>query len=266
MSIGGKIRFLLLLLGICCIITALSLNSSITQTDLLLHEAADLQKSLSAKERLVEDYLSDPQKIADLKNYSKDEKLALKFIETNRSQGINVLVFKNKQLDFWSSARVNPSVDRLKEGRSFRFLANGWYDVFKKTVDNYTFVFFITVKTQFSIENQFLQNKIVPELFPRNSLEIASFTDKNVTEIFSVKKEFLFPVKLSDEYSRNIYTNIQIWLWVIGLFSISLFVNSYCSWLARKGFLLSATLIIAVFFIGIRLSDLQFFWFNHQFN
>ncbi|RZJ82221.1 MAG: HAMP domain-containing histidine kinase [Flavobacterium sp.] len=255
-----------MLLGICCIVTALSLNNSITQTDLLVHEAAELQKSLSAKERLVESYLSDPQKIAELKNFSKDEKLAVNFIEANRVQGINVLVFKNKQLDFWSSARINPSVDRLKEGRSFRFLANGWYDVFKKTVDNYTFVFFITVKTQFSIENQFLQNKIVPELFPRNSLEIATFTDKNATEIFSIKKEFLFPVKLSDEYSRNIYTNIQIWLWVIGLFSISLFVNSYCSWLARKGFLLSATLIIAVFFIGIRLSDLQFFWFNHQFN
>lgn len=266
MSIGGKIRFLLVLLGVCCIVTALSLDSSITQTDLLLHEAADLQKSLISKEQIVENYLTDPQKTEALKAYSKDEKLAVNFIESNRPLGINVLVYKNKQLEFWSSARINPSLERLKEGRSFRFLANGWYDVFKKTVDNYTFVFFITVKTQFSIENQFLQNKIVPELFPRNSLELATFTDKNVTEVFSINKEFLFPVKLSDEYSKNIYTSIQIWLWVIGLFSISLFVNSYCSWLARKGFLLSATLIITIFFIGIRLSDLQFLWFNHQFN
>jgi two-component system nitrogen regulation sensor histidine kinase NtrY len=53
-SIGGKIRFLLLLLGICCIATALSLNNSITNKDLLVHEAKELQENLAAKEQIVQ--------------------------------------------------------------------------------------------------------------------------------------------------------------------------------------------------------------------
>ena len=267
MSIGGKIRFLLLLLGICCIITALSLNNSITKKDLLLHEAAVLQQNLAAKERVVQGYLNNPAKINELKQLYKDDKLAINFINTNRVNGINVLVYKDGDLQFWSSIKSFPTnVNRLKEGTSFTQLLNGWYELVKKTSDNYTFVFLIAVKTQFSIENQYLKNQIVPELFPRNSLDLATFTDREITEIFSIHKEYLFPVKLSEEYSKNIYASIQVWLWVIGLFSICLFINYYCSWLAKRGLVVSATLVLSVFFIAFRLSDLQFFWFNHQFN
>lgn len=267
MSIGGKIRFLLLILGLCCIVTALSLNNSITQTDLLLHEAGELQKNLSAKERIIQQYLSDPQKIKELESFYKDDQLASKFINDYRDLGINVLVYQNGILDFWSSARAFPAnPERLKEGTSFSQLSNGWYELIKKTVDDHTFVFLITVKMQFSIENQYLQNQISRELFPNNSLDLATFTDKDITEIFSIHKEYLFPVKLSDEYSKNIYSTIQLWLWITGLLSICIFVNSYCSWLARRGLVLSATLVLTLFFTAVRLTDLQFFWFNHQFN
>ena len=80
MSIGGKIRFLLLLLGISCIATALSLNNSITSTDLLLHEAKELQKNLAVREQLIQDILSNPQKIEELKKIYKDEKLEINFM------------------------------------------------------------------------------------------------------------------------------------------------------------------------------------------
>lgn len=267
MSIGGKIRFLLLILGLCCIVTALSLNNSITQTDLLLHEAGELQRNLSAKERIVQQYLSDPEKLSELKSLYKDDKLAVKFINNYREQGINVLVYQNGILDFWSSARAFPAnPTRLKEGSSFIQLSNGWYELVKKTVDDHIFIFLITVKTQFSIENQYLKNQIAPELFANNSLDLATFTDKDITEIFNIHKEYLFPVKLSEEYSKNIYSTIQLWLWITGLLSICIFVNSYCSWLARRGLVLSATLVLAIFFTAVRLTDLQFFWFNHQFN
>ena len=258
---------MLLVLGICCIATALSLNSSITQKDLLLHEAENLQKNLAVKENIVESYISNPEKLNELKTFSKDDKLSLSFIDSYRDKGINVLVYNNNILQFWSSIRAFPqNVKRLKEGASFQQLANGYYELIKKTVDNYTFIFLINVKTQFSIENQYLKNQIVPELFPSNSLDLASFTDKETKEILSIHKDYLFAVKLSDEYSKNIYATMQLWLWIVGLFSICLFVNSYCTWLARKGFLIAGTLILTAFFLAFRLSDLQFFWFNHQFN
>ena len=267
MSIGGKIRFLLLLLGICCIVTALSLNNSITEKDLLVHEAKELQQNLAAKERMVQSYLTDPAKLDELKKLSTDDKLSIRFIDTYRAQGVNVLVYKQNELLFWSSVKTFPqNIDRLKEGTSFKQYSNGWYELIKKTAGDYTYVFLITVKTQFIIQNQYLQNRIAPELFPRNSLDLATFTDKDITEIFNIHKEYLFPVKLSEEYSKNIYTTIQLWLWVVGLFSISLFVNLYCTLLAKSGRIILATVLISLFFIGIRLTDLEFLWFNHQFN
>ncbi|RZL51147.1 MAG: HAMP domain-containing protein [Pedobacter sp.] len=256
-----------MLLGICCIATALSLDNSITQTDLLLHEAENLQQNLASKEKIVQSYLSNNDKLNELKAFKKNEQLSLNFINTYRDNGINVLVYKNLVLDFWSSSRAFPqNINRLKEGASFQQLPNGYYEVIKKTSGAYVIIFLISVKTQFGIENQFLKNRIVPELFPSNSLDLATFTDKDTKEIFTINKEYLFPVKLSEEYSKNIYTTVQLWLWIVGLFSICLFVNSYCSWLAKKGFLFSATLILSVFFVAFRLTDLQFFWFNHQFN
>ncbi|WP_233164605.1 ATP-binding protein [Pedobacter sp. ASV28] len=267
MNTGLKIRLLMLLLGICCFITALSIRNAITKRDLLLHEANELQENLLAKERIAQDYLSIPEKIEELKRLATDQNLALKFIENYRTSGINVLIYKDNALNFWSTYRVSPPhIDRIKEGASFTQLANGYYEIVKKTIGRYTFVFLITVKNQFAIENQYLKNQILPELFPHHTLEIASFTDKETTEIFSLNKEYLFPVKLSNNYADNIYTTIQMWLWLIGLVSICLFVNSCCLWLTKKGHLFLATVVIAVFFIGIRMSDLEFFWLNHQFN
>lgn len=266
MSVGGKIRFLLLVLGICCIATALSLNNSITQNDLLLHEAQNLQKNLAAKENIVQGFLTDNDRLNELKTYHTNGVLALNFIDTYRNNGINLLIYKNDELQFWSSIKTFPqNVNRLKEGASFQPLANGLYEVIKKTDNQYTFIFLILVKTQFSIENQYLKNSIVPELFANNSLDLAAFTDKNTKEIFSLSKDYLFAVKLSDEFSKNIYATVQVWLWVIGLFCICLFVNSYANYLARKGFLVAGTVVLIIFFFAFRLTDLQFFWFNHQF-
>lgn len=267
MSIGVKIRFLLLLLGICCIITALSLNNAITKKDLLLHESEILQKNLNNKEKIVEGYFADTEQLSSLKNLTKNDDFALKFIADHKDDGIDLLVYENQRIQFWSSSKIFlQDVSYIKEGTSFRQLANGWYEIIKKTVDNRTFVFLITVKAQYSIENQYLQNKISTALFPSNSLDLATFTDKETIDIFSVQKEYLFPVKLSDEFAKNIYATIQIWLWVIGLLSICIFVNSYCSFLAKKGLVAIATIILALFFVTVRLSDLQYFWFNHQFN
>lgn len=267
MSIGGKIRFLLLLLGFSCIATALSLNNSITSKDLLLHEAKELQQNLTVRERLVKDFLANPKKIEELKLLYKNEKLALDFINNYKNKSINVLIYRNNTLQFWSTAITSLSnLDRYKEGTSFVQLSNGYYELTKKKIDAYTFVFLISVKSQFNIQNQYLKGQISPDLLDRNSLDLADFTDKNGTEIFSLQKEYLFSVRLSNEYSKNVYASIQLWLWIVGLFSICLFINSFSSWLVKKGHLLTATLVISLFFVAFRLSDLKYFWFNHQFN
>lgn len=257
----------MLLLGICCFGTAISLRKSITKNDLLLHEANELQRNLLARERIAYDYLTLPVKLEELKKFRFDENLANGFINTYRPSGINVLVYKNKQLDYWSTYRVFPAnIDKLRDGTSFVLLANGYYELVKKTVGEYAFVFIITVKSQYAIENQYLKNEIWPGFFSKKTLEIASFTDKETTEIFSLNKDYLFTVKLSNSYADNIYTSAQLWLWIIGVIFVSLFVNSCALWLARSGKVLGGTLLMTAYFFALRLTDLKFFWFNHQFD
>jgi two-component system nitrogen regulation sensor histidine kinase NtrY len=265
-SIGGKIRFLLLIFGICCIITALSLDRAVTRADLLTHEANQLQENLAVKEKLVQDFLTDPSQLNNAKSFNKNGDAALKFIDTYRDLGINILVFKAAELQFWSSSKVLPVVGKIKEGYSFFESKNGYYELIKKSVDDYTFLFVITVKAQFVIENQYLKNEIAPELFKRNSLDLAGFTDKETRNIFSLNKDYLFQVKLKDSYNEGIYANIQLWLWIVGLLATCLFFNSYCTWLVAKGHVVAGVLVLAFFFTALRLSDLHYAWLNRQFN
>jgi len=266
-NIGVKIRFLLLILGVCCIVTALSLKHSITKKDLLEHEAGKLQKNLSVNERIVSSFLADMQQLERAKQFHLNEGFALNFIQTFRPKGINLLTYDQSVLKFWSSYKaIPPDPDKLNEGSSFIQLPNGWYEVIKKSYGTYTFVFLLDVKNQFSIQNRYLKNGIVPALSAENSLVLASFMDEEIYGISNIDGKLLFEVKLNPNYTQSIYANLQIWLWAIGLFCFSLFINSFCAWLVKKDLLLTATLIIISFFLGIRITDLEYGWLNHQFD
>lgn len=267
MGIRGKIRFLLLILGACCIVTALSLRHSITKKELLSYEAHQLQKNLEAKEQIVYNFLSDPKQVENAKSYHLNENYGLSFIKAYRGQGINILVYEQDELKFWSSFRAFPSnPENIKEGSSFVGLRNGSYEVIKKKAGNYTLVFLIDVKSQFDIQNQYLENTISKHLCPANSLSLASYTDRDVYGIKTIKGEPLFEVKLKQGYSKGIYATIEVWLWIIGLFSFCLFFNSLSAWLAKGGRPVAGTLLLIVFFLAIRITDLEYGWFNHQFN
>lgn len=267
MSIRGKIRFLLLVLGACCIITALSLRHSITKKELLRYDARQLQENLLVKEQTIYDFLSDSLQVEKAKKFGQDMNSASDFIKTYSDKGINLLVYKDNELKFWSSFNAFPSDPRsVKEGSSFVGLHNRSYELIKKTSAGYTLIFLIEVKSSFDIQNHFLENTISKYLSPSNSLSLASFTDAEVYSIKNIKGEPLFEVKLKQGYSKSIYGTIEVWLWVIGLFSFCLFFNSLCAWLARRGNLMAGTLLLVLFFFGIRVTDLEYGWFNHQFN
>jgi two-component system nitrogen regulation sensor histidine kinase NtrY len=266
-SIGFKIRVLLLILGVCCVVTAISLRHSVSKKDLLLHEGGLLQKNLNKSEHLIYNLLSDRQEVKKLEQFHTNEELGLNFINTYGKEGINLLTYNGQELKFWSSYILSPPpVELIKEGTSIMPFSNGLYEVIKKKAGNYTFVFLIHIKNQFLIENKFLRNDISRKLLPSNSLNLALFTDAEVYGIKSITGKLLFEVKLKPGYSKSLYATIEVWLWIIGLFSFSLFFNAFCSWLAKKGHLVFSTFLLIVFFVIVRITDLQYGWFNYQFN
>ena len=100
MSIGSKIRFLLLILGACCIITAISLRHSITKKELLTHESKNLQSNLAQKERAIYGFLSDKKELNNARQFHKNAELGLAFIAKYRDQGINILTYEDDELVF----------------------------------------------------------------------------------------------------------------------------------------------------------------------
>lgn len=267
MSIRGKIRFLLLILGACCIITALSLKHSITQKELLRYDARQLQENLKVKEQNIYTFLDNTKKVEEAKRFDQNERSSSQFIKTYSGKGINLLVYKDNELKFWSSFNAFPADPQsIKEGSSFVGLRNGSYELIKKTSANYTLIFMIEVKSQFDIQNHYLENTISKYLLPSNALSLATYNDAEVYGIQNIKGEPLFEVKLKQGYTKSIYGTIEVWLWVIGLFSICLFFNSLCNLLVRKGYLLTGTILLFIFFVLIRITDLEYGWFNHQFN
>ncbi len=256
-----------MVLGACCIITALSLRHSITKKELLRFDARQLQENLLVKEKTVYDFLSDGSQVEKAKKFGQEMNSAKAFIEAYSEKGINLLVYKNNELKFWSSFNAFPSDPRsVKEGSSFVGLRNGSYELIKRTSGDFTLMFLIEVKSNFDIQNHYLENTISKYLSPSNSLSLASFADAEVFSIKNIRGEPLFEVKLKQGYSKSIYGAIEVWLWVVGLFSFCLFFNSLCAWLARRGNLMSGTLLLILFFFGIRVTDLEYGWFNHQFN
>ncbi len=267
MSIGAKIRFLLLILSLCCIATAVSLKHSISKKDLLDHEASILQENLSAREHLVYNFLKNPAELKKAQQFHLNEDYALDIIQRFKAKGIQVLTYQKNELLFWSSFKTFPyEVARLREGNSFYQFPNGWSEVIKKTTGDFTIVFLIEIKSQYKLTNKYLSNSFVPTLTESDALTLASYNDAEVQDIKDHSGNLLFVVKLVPGYVDSIYSNLEIWLWVIGLFSFCLFVNSLCALLVKNGKLLLGTALIAVFFLILRLTDLEFGWFNHQFN
>ena len=267
MSIGVKIRILLVILGACCIITAITLKHTVSENDYLRHEAAELQNNLTLSEQLVFNLLADASEVENIKKLHENPELALSFLDTYPDKEINVITYQGHEVKFWSSYLINPPpVSFVKDGVSVVQLSNGWYEAIKKTDGDFAAVFYIKIKSQFLIENNFLNNELSKKLLPSNSLTFASFIDNEVVTIKSITGKPLFEVKLRPGTNTGLFSTVEVWLWAIGVFSFSLFLNSLCSLIANKGRLPLATLMLFVFFTLLRLSDLQYGWLNHQFN
>ncbi|WP_285009987.1 sensor histidine kinase [Pedobacter faecalis] len=267
MSIAGNIRFLLLILGACCIVTAISLKHSISKEELLKYEASKLQNSLKEKEEIIHNFLLSARQVESAKRYHLNEAYALNFINNYRDQGINILTYKDGRLRFWSSFKaIPPNPEFIREGSSFVQLSNGWYELIKKTSGAYDIIFLIEIRTNYPVQNEYLSNQISPLLSETNALELAVFTDKQVYGVHNLEGKLFFEVKLKPNYSKSIYSTIELWLWIIGIFSFCLFVNSFCGWLVKKGYPVGGTLLLMCFFMAVRISDLEYGWFNRQFD
>jgi hypothetical protein len=263
-----KIRLLLLLLAIGFACTAITINYTIQDEEVLGFEAGKIERRLHRKEKLVDQLLNNTAIRDSIKNINNNSEWAEFIIsEYSQNESIYVQTFENGKISFWSGIRIVLESDSLlREGTTFIRWKNGYYEAVKRTWDNFSVVCYIPVMSDYPYQNEYLMNRISPELLSSNNLQLASLNDNNVINIRSLKGKYLFSVKLRTPPLNSFYSYLQIWMWVLAMIFILIFLVNLCISIADNGHVGYAVILLFSSVLCFRLIDLQYRWFGRYFD
>lgn len=267
MSGNFKIRFLLLMLAIGFAGTALTVNYTIQNEEILTLEALKIERRLQNKEKLLRNILKDESFLDSLKNVESNEDWARYLIsEFSEKRKIFINTYENGRLVFLGGIQIAPESDRLfKEGSSFIRQGNGYFEAVKKTWGDFSVLCFIPIKSDYPYQNEYLRNDFAKDLLASNSLEIASLEDKEVYNIRSIDGKYLFSVKLKSTESPTFYVAIKLILSILSILFFLIFITSLSVSIADKGYVKWAILLLFSVLLGLRLIDLKFRFFSNNF-
>jgi two-component system nitrogen regulation sensor histidine kinase NtrY len=271
LSYAGKIRLMLALLGASLLLTAIIVRSTYTPAINLAQTAKILEENLQRKEDFVNNAISTPTGYNRFRNLADDNEDGLKCLkEFTTNRNIKVITTKKNTLTYWSDIAFIPrNAAAIKEGYSFiksvndnGINGNGYYEAIKKSQDDFSVIFLIPVKTNYVVQNQYLQNKFAKGLLKDNNVEIADFSDKNTQAIRSVNNTYLFSVKASSNDVNFRFFYFELVIWVLALLVLCILVQNICFYLADKEYLFLSFLALTLFIVGLRFINLHYNWPN----
>src|SRR5690606_37465616 len=126
-------------------------------------------------------------------------------------------------------------------------------------------VFLIPVKSNFPLQNGYLQNTFSSGLIRSDNLEMAGYQDSTVYNVRSVTGDLLFSLKLKQTAANSLFSVIELIMWLLTLVSATVFVNTICVWIARQGRVLLSIVLFLLYFVAIRYADLDTSWLATHF-
>lgn len=264
-----KIRFLLALLTIGFFVTALTIRLTYDRQEVLIHDGREIERSLHQKERLIHDFLQEPDKVALLQGAAAGEGAQAEQLIAELTDGRNIYVylFRDEQLLFWSSEQYVPrSADLLRQRSPILRVGNGWYRAIYQPAGTLEALFLIPVKSDFQKHNEYLSNQFSPDLIGTDNLEIADYNDRQVYNIRDIDGNYLFSVKLDVARYESFYSNLELAMWVLGALFTLLLIQMLCLSLARSRLPWTSVLLFGLALSAFRWIELEFGWFNANFN
>lgn len=267
MSTVVKIRLLLLVLTLCFIGTAVTINLTINDEEILLLDGRSIQHNLHKKEQIVYKFLNDTTRFNALKAMENDvdhaEEILDHFVGKHE---IYPFIYVNNELIIWGTDKAVPKTDAgIPDGVDIIETGNGWYESIKKSVGNFSVLFLIPIKSDFQKNNEYLQNIFSRNLIETNNLEIADYDDHLIYNIRSITGEYLFSVKLSDGHHDTFFSKLELTMWMLAGFSVVLLLNIICIWLGKRGWVWTSVVVFACFLAGMRYADLHYGWLASHF-
>lgn len=268
MTTSAKIRLLLALLFASLLLTAIIVQKTYTPKNNLYQTAQTLEDNLHKKEAFINNLINNKASFDKLKTLGDDEQEALKTIKTfTTNENIWVTTFKDHHLVFWSGVKVIPQRPKsIREGYSFVQEPNGYYEVIKKSEGDFSAIFFIPVKVNYRVQNQYLHNIFAKNLLNDTNIEIADFTDRNIYEIHSTNHTYLFSVKVKQNEVGHKFFYFEMVIWVLCAMVLFLLVHNICNYIALKGYVYLSFITLGVFIILLRFLNLHYGWpeFSHR--
>gem|GEM_PF-72241 len=262
-----KIRLLLLVLTLCFIGTAITINLTFNDEEILLLDGRNIQNNLHKKEQVVYNFLNDTSRFNALKAMESDVKLAEDILDYFVGQhDIYPFIYVNSELVIWGTDKFVPKTDAgISDGVDIIKTGNGWYESIKKGTGNFSAVFLIPIKSDFQQNNEYLQNVFSKNLIETNNLEIAEYSDNLIYNVRSITGEYLFSVKLTNGRHDTFFSKLELAMWMLAGLSVTLLLNIICIWLARRGWAWTSVLLFAFCLAAIRYLDLHYGWLASHF-
>ena len=260
MASSGKIRLLLVFIFASLFLTAVIIKSTYTPGINLQKTGKRFQANLQKKEALIKRLTGNKAAFDSLKNISGQPEYALQAIkEYTTNNSIWIIITKNDSITFWSGVKVIPDHPRfVKDGYSFIKEKNGFYEVIKKTEGEFSALFYILIKNNYSIENHYLQNIFTENLTSDKNITLASTADKNIYKIYSSEHSFLFSIKAKTGEVNYTFFYYELTFWLLALLVLCILVQDCCSYIANKGYAWFSILALACFIVVFRFINIRY--------
>lgn len=261
----NNIRILFFILTLLFIGTALTINKSISESDILDLETKHLSNNLHEKEDLIDNLFKDS---LVLKTFINSERYPLQVKEISKKYAdkyVYLYIYKNNKPIFWSSNIYVPETEAgLKKETNFIKTENFAFVVKQKNISkDINILALIPIEQDYlGTKDQVKRNQFFNFLDIEN-LRLAEFGDsENIRNIYSKDRTFLFSITLKGGKQNNIYLNLQIIFWVLASLTFAILLINICYTIAKSGSPYLSVLILFLVLVIFRIFDIETNWFT----
>ncbi|MFD2967120.1 ATP-binding protein [Sphingobacterium bambusae] len=259
-----KIRFLLLILTLSLLGTAITIHFTITDEEMLQLDERKLTSNIHRFEDRIDEILGDSLIVKTFQNVDKYPIQLAQITDEISKEFIFFYVYRDNQIVHWSTNIYVPVTDvGLRSRTSYMQSENRSFLVKKKDLQHGISVLaLVPIKRNFENPNNYLTNNFLSIIGVKN-IEIAQYNDnKNIRNIYSKDNNYLFSIKLIDGKKDNIYIDLQFICWVAAIICLIILTNSVCLHLAKNGRAWLAVLLFFSVLVIIRYIDLRSNWLS----
>ncbi len=222
------------------------LDIQFNKMDNLNHYAKEIENKLHKKEKEIEALYQDSlfwEKTKEFINgkYDKGRKGSNQYLDLLSSFGTksyNITLYKRDSLVFWTNDRIfldRNTINRLTKSADTTYLAhlaNGYFEVSKKTFDDITAISLIPIKNDYSLASEYLVNKFVDNYHIPQTVDLVTVaTDYPV---HTHRGHILGYLGARGKIIDDSHLTIILWIGIFGLLLLGILITQFALFLREK--------------------------------